>query len=197
MRITQRCAGAPTAPSDSDYEPTTPPPAPARGRTKKPSAKVLEAQRSLRTRTDAPRAAQTSHGAAAAHDELPPFPTRRETRRETISPERTESSSKLEELVGLVVSLRDTIKEQSSMIAGQNRVIESVQSELAAIKAEQQHVKDQNTKLRETIRSRHRLHRRGGYGHRLQPAKTRQDQEQAPLARRAAAEQAIGTTISW
>ena len=137
------------ASADSDYEPSTPPPAPARGRTRKPSAKVLEAQRSLRTRTDAPRAAQTSHGAAAAHDGLPPFPTRHES----ISPERTERRSKLEELVGLVVSLRDTIKEQSSMIAGQNRVIESVQSELAAIKAEQQHVKDQNTELQETIRS--------------------------------------------
>ena len=137
------------APLDSDYEPTTPPPAPARGRTRKPSAKVLEAQQSLRTRTEAPRAARTSHGTVAAHDVLPPFPTGRES----ISPERTGSSSKLEELVGLVVSLRDTIKEQSSMIANQNRVIESVQSELAAIKAEQQHVKDQNTELQETIRS--------------------------------------------
>jgi len=106
-------------------------------------------QQSLRTRTEAPRAARTSHGTVAAHDVLPPFPTGRES----ISPERTGSSSKLEELVGLVVSLRDTIKEQSSMIANQNRVIESVQSELAAIKAEQQHVKDQNTELQETIRS--------------------------------------------
>jgi len=53
---------------------------------------------------------------------LPPFPIGRVF----TSPERTESSSKLEELVGLIVSWKDTIKEQSSMIVSQKRVIESV-----------------------------------------------------------------------
>ncbi|PVH91622.1 hypothetical protein DM02DRAFT_677987 [Periconia macrospinosa] len=86
---------------------STPPPAAPKGRTRKPSAKVLETQQALRTQTTATqlRQARTRATASQPHaeassstqqridDELPPFPTQRES----ISPVRGGGSAKLDE----------------------------------------------------------------------------------------------------
>ena len=110
-------------------DPSTPPPAPARGRTRKPSAKVLEAQQSLQTRTTGPRAVQTRSDTTASqlaqsdelpsaqqhltHDKLPPFPTRRVS----ISPEQEGGSTGLGEVVKLITSLKEIITQQNNIIA--------------------------------------------------------------------------------
>ena len=152
------------ATSSPDPIPTTPPPAPPKGRTRKASEKVLEAQQSLRTRTTTLRTVQTGHGATGSQPEeaeepsivvqtprdvLPSFPTSR------VSglPERAGSSIRIEEIAELLVSLKETIAQQSSIIASQNGIIESVKSDLAAIKTEQQYLKSQNAELQETIAS--------------------------------------------
>ncbi|KAH7394638.1 hypothetical protein BKA66DRAFT_598616 [Pyrenochaeta sp. MPI-SDFR-AT-0127] len=79
--------------------------------------------------------------------ELPPFPTARES----VSPERGERSTKLDDLARLIASLTETIAQQSSIIANQNSITESIRTDLAAIKAEQQYLKSQNAELQEVI----------------------------------------------
>jgi hypothetical protein len=64
VRHTQHRAGSRWPP-----QPPTPPPAPPRERARKPSAKVLEAQQSLRTRTSTLRAAQAGDGATGTQPE--------------------------------------------------------------------------------------------------------------------------------
>src|SRR4051812_40769636 len=105
---------------------STPPPAAPKGRTRKPSAKVLETQQALRTQTTATqlRQARTRATASQPHaeapsstqqridNELPPFPTQRES----ISPVRGVGSAKLDEVIQLIASLKDTIAEQSNII---------------------------------------------------------------------------------
>src|SRR3954467_4715680 len=108
------------APSTPGRDPSTPP-APTRGRARKPSAKVLEAQQSLRTRTTLLQTIQTRNGTAESqlsqndeetiavqprHDELQWGPTG------SLSSLREQAgdSSKLERLVELIASLNETIK---------------------------------------------------------------------------------------
>ncbi|KAI9862357.1 MAG: hypothetical protein M1813_004833 [Trichoglossum hirsutum] len=104
--------------------PLTQPTAPSKSRPRKPSAKVLEVQRSLRTRS-------------------------RSIRNESLTgdieaPEREGREASLEEVALLITDLKDIITQQ-------NRVIDSVQADLAEIKAEQQSLKNQNAKLQEEI----------------------------------------------
>ena len=119
----------------------TPPPAqpaaPSKGRLKKPSAKVIEAQQSLRKRTatTAPRPTQ---------DELLPFPTASVS----VSPEREGINTSLEEIAVLIANLKETIAQQnsvitnqSSIITNQSSIIESVRANLADIKSEQRSLK--------------------------------------------------------
>jgi hypothetical protein len=129
----------------------TPPPAqpaaPSKGRLKKPSAKVIEAQHSLRKRTatTAPRPTQ---------DELLPFPTASVS----VSPERERINTSLEEVAVLIANLKETIAQQnsvitnqSSIITNQSSIIESVRADLAEIKSEQRSLKTQNAELQEVI----------------------------------------------
>ncbi|KAH8727344.1 WD40-repeat-containing domain protein [Phaeosphaeriaceae sp. PMI808] len=156
VRPTQHRARAPIAPSTPRRDPSTPP-APTRGRTRKPSAKVLEAQQSLRTQTTLLQTIRTRNGTAESqlsqndeetiavqprHDKLQSGPTRSLS----ILRKQAGDSSKLERLVELIASLNETIKQQSS-------VIENIRSDLTTIKAEQQYLKDQNAELQETIGS--------------------------------------------
>lgn len=151
------------APSTPGRDPSTPPPAPPalpKGRIRKPSARVLEAQQTLgtiavratrnRAGTTAPQPTQNEPPSTAPQSsqyELPPFPTARES----VSPERGERSTKLDDLARLIASLTETIAQQSSIIANQNSITESIRTDLAAIKAEQQYLKSQNAELQEVI----------------------------------------------
>lgn len=122
-----------------------------------PSARVLEAQQSLGTRTTAPRTTRSRSGATilqptqneppstapqGRQNELPPFPTARES----VSPERVGGRTGQGEVVQLIASLKETIVQQSS-------IIESMRTDIAAIKEEQQYLKNQNNELQETIGS--------------------------------------------
>ncbi|KAF2175306.1 hypothetical protein K469DRAFT_684000 [Zopfia rhizophila CBS 207.26] len=132
--------------------PSTPPPAAPRARARKPSAKVLETQQALRTRTTAaqlrqprtratasqPHAEAPSSTQQLADHELPPFPTERDS----ISLEREGGRAKLDKVVQLIASLKETIAQQSSIITNQNSIIESIRTDLTAIKAEQQYLKN-------------------------------------------------------
>jgi len=51
-------------------------------------------------------------------------------------------------VVELIASLKETIEQQSSIIAGRNSIIESMRTE-----EEQQYLKSQNAELQETIGS--------------------------------------------
>ncbi|RYP19375.1 hypothetical protein DL766_008456 [Monosporascus sp. MC13-8B] len=62
-------------------------------------------------------------------------------------------SSRLDEVVELIASLKDTITQQGGIITNQNAIIKSTRSDFTALKAEQQSLKDQNAELRETIGS--------------------------------------------
>ncbi|KAF2176777.1 hypothetical protein K469DRAFT_812479 [Zopfia rhizophila CBS 207.26] len=166
--------------------PSTPPPArpaaPPKGRTRKPSAKVLEAQQSLGTRTTALRSAQSSPGSTASQStqndrhrtgNYQPHhkcsAKRTAINRITIiaerattiphltlihPPERKRRSNELGEVAELIAGLKETIAQQSSVIASQNRIIEGVRTDLAAIKAEQQYLKSQNAELYVVVASR-------------------------------------------
>jgi len=112
------------------------PAAPPKGRTRKPSAKVLEAQQSLRTRTIAQRSTQNEPPASAA-----------------VAPEREGRDASLEEVASLIATLKETITQQISIIANQNSVIDSFRADLVEIKSEQQSLKNQNAELQEEIRS--------------------------------------------
>jgi hypothetical protein len=133
--------------------PLDPPAAPPR-RTKKPSAKVQEAQQSLRTRaqisaqfeqqTTAPQT-----GLQATQHILPPFPTARVS----TSPEREGGGINRDELYRLIESLKETIAQQSNIITNQNSIIESIRNDLVDIKSEQRSLKKQNAELQKAIRS--------------------------------------------
>ena len=134
--------------------PLDPPAAPPR-RTRKPSAKVQEAQQSLRTRA-AQRPAQFEQqitapqtGIQATQHILPPFPTARVS----ASPEREGGGIKRDEFCRLIESLKETIAQQSNIITSQNTIIESIRNELVDIKSEQRSLKKQNAELQKAIRS--------------------------------------------
>jgi hypothetical protein len=107
--------------------PLTQPTAPSKSRPRKPSAKVLEVQRSLRTRSSASKLTQNEPSASA-----------------TTVPECEGRETDLEEVVQLIASLKETIAQQSN-------IIKSIRTDLTEIKAEQQYLKNQNTELQETI----------------------------------------------
>src|SRR5437763_2891095 len=93
---------APIAASTPGRVSATPPPAqpaaPSKGRLKKPSAKIIEAQQSLRKRTatTAPRPTQ---------DELLLFPTASIS----VSPERERINTSLKKIAVLITNLKETI----------------------------------------------------------------------------------------
>lgn len=118
------------APSTLERIPSTTPSAPPalpKGRIRKPSARVLEAQQSLgtrttklqttrnRARTTTPQPTQNeppSTAPQARQNELPPSPTARES----VSPEWVDRRTGQGEVVELIASLKETIVQQSSMI---------------------------------------------------------------------------------
>lgn len=155
-----------------DRIPSTPPAAPLRARTKKPSSKVLETQQSLRARTTGGRSTQTEQrtttpqptpqtilqpvfhhaipiASQAQHPELPVG----NTGRASALHERGERDPVLKEIVALIASLKETIAEQSRTIANKNDIIETMRTDLAAIKAEQGYLKSQNAELQEAVGS--------------------------------------------
>ena len=150
---------ATSTPERSSATPPLVPPAP-KGRARKPSAKVLEAQQSLSTRNSTLRSAQNEQQTTvtqpvprtvsqATQNELPPFPTARVS----ASPEWEGRASNLDEFGRLIESLKETIAQQSSIITSQNSIIDSIRTDLTSIKAEQQHLKSQNAELQEAIGS--------------------------------------------
>jgi hypothetical protein len=152
------------AASDSDYDPSTPPPAPAK-RTRKQTAKALEAQQLPTTRTA--RLVQAGSGATASqllqndelantqrrptHHELPSFPDRRIP----LTPDgATEGGdARIGEVAVLFASLKEMIVQQNSIIANQNQIIEDIRSDRVTFRAEQQNLKNQIVELQETIGS--------------------------------------------
>ncbi|KAI9772506.1 MAG: hypothetical protein M1840_000711 [Geoglossum simile] len=122
----------------SSTPPLTQPAAPSKGRPRKPSAKVLEVQRSLRTRSSASRSIQNKPSTSTTA---------------TAASEREGRETNLEEVVSLITNLKETITQQISIIASQNSVIDGFRADLAEIKSEQQSLKNQNAKLQEEIRS--------------------------------------------
>jgi len=156
------------AASDSDYNPSTPPPAPAK-RTRKRTAKALETEtlQQLPTTRAAAQPVQDGSRATALHltqndepdstqqhraqDELPPFPTRCVS----LSPGRApvRGGTGIGELAVLIASLKETIAQQNNIIANQNKIIEDIRSDRATFQSEQQHLKDQIAELQDTIGS--------------------------------------------
>ncbi|KAI9855423.1 MAG: hypothetical protein M1813_009798, partial [Trichoglossum hirsutum] len=108
-------------PNVSSTPPSTQPAAPSKGHTRKPSAKVLEAQRSLRTPIVATRPTQ---------NEQP-----------TATYEHEDRDTSLEEVASLITNLKKTITQQMSIVANQNNVINSLRADLTEIKSEQQSLK--------------------------------------------------------
>lgn len=118
--------------------PATPPPraapaAPRPERTKKPSAKVLETQRALQSRTTTTRSSQTE--ATQPRDDSA-----------TASSQHEHGNISLNEIAHLIISLKDTITKQ-------NTTIENIKADLIEIKAEQQNLKTQNSELQEVVRA--------------------------------------------
>src|SRR6185369_16499555 len=126
------------APSTPERIPSTPPPAPPalpKGRIRKPSARVLEAQQSLGTRTTTLRTTRSRAGTTtpqptqneppstapqARQNVLPPS----RTARESVSPERVGGKTGQGEVVELIASLKETMVQQSS-------IIESMRNDIA------------------------------------------------------------------
>ncbi|KAK7177880.1 2-nitropropane dioxygenase [Paraphaeosphaeria sporulosa] len=132
------------AASDSDYNPSTPPPAPAK-RTRKRTAKALETE-TLQQLPTTRAAAQPNDDPGStqqhrAQDELPPSVSLSLGR----APER--GSTGIGELAVLIASLKETITQQSNIIANQNKIIEDIRSDRATFQPEQQHLKDQIAEL--------------------------------------------------
>ena len=107
----------------SAIPPSTQPAAPSKGHQRKPSARVIEAQQSLRTRA-------TTTVLRSTQNELSSVPTEN-----AFDP------------------LERTTVQQNSIIKDQNSIIESIRADLAEIKLEQRILKTQNTELQEEIRS--------------------------------------------
>ncbi|KAI9765958.1 MAG: hypothetical protein M1839_005274, partial [Geoglossum umbratile] len=120
----------------SSTPPLTQPAAPSKGRPRKPSTKVLEVQRSLRTRSSASRSIQNEPSASTTA---------------TATSEREGRETNLEEVVSLITNLKETITQQISIIASQNIVIDSFRADLTEIKSEQQSLKNQNAELQKEI----------------------------------------------
>ena len=95
----------------SSTPPLTQPTAPLRGRTRKPSAKVLEAQRSLRTPSITPRLVQ---------NELPASTT------DAYDYEGTS----LEEVASLITNLKKTITQQMNVIKAEQQSLKIQNAEL-------------------------------------------------------------------
>ena len=147
---------ATSTPGRASATPTLDQPAAPR-RTRKPSAKVLEVQQSLGARTRALRSAQNEASTIVVHPTqhepppsatqstqhgLTPFPTARVS----ISSEHTGGSTEFEQVVELIRGLKETIAKQSG-------IIESVKTELTAVKEEQGYLKSQNAELQKNFRS--------------------------------------------
>ncbi|KAL5372873.1 hypothetical protein PMIN06_012896, partial [Paraphaeosphaeria minitans] len=137
------------APSDSDYEPSTPPP-PQDKRTRRRTAKALDALQQLpATRAAATVPQRPQNGEAErtqqrlTHDGLPHFPTGRVLLSSEREREPEGSDTGLSQLAVLVASLKETIAQQSSIIANQNKIIEDIRRDRATFQSEQQHLKDQ------------------------------------------------------
>lgn len=54
-------------------------------------------------------------------------------------------------MIQLITSLKETIAQQSNIIASQTSTIESIQADLTAVREEQQDPQNQNAELQETI----------------------------------------------
>ncbi|KAK7178590.1 hypothetical protein PSPO01_15353 [Paraphaeosphaeria sporulosa] len=151
------------AASDSDYHPSTPPPAPAK-RTRKRTVKVLETEilQQLPTIRVAAQPAQGGSRATAlqltqnepgstqqhrAQDELPPSVSL------SLGRAPARGSTGIGELAVLIASLKETITQQNNIIANQNKIIEDIRSDRATFQSEQQHLKDHIAELQETIGS--------------------------------------------
>ncbi|KAL5398325.1 hypothetical protein PMIN03_012795 [Paraphaeosphaeria minitans] len=147
------------APSDSDYEPSTPPPPPDK-RTRRRTAKALDALQQLpATRAAATVPQRPQNGEAErtqqrlTHDGLPHFPTGRVSLSSEREREPEGRDTGLGQLAVLIASLKETIAQQSSIIANQNKIIEDIRRDRATFQSEQQHLKDQIAELQETIGS--------------------------------------------
>jgi len=156
------------AASESDYHPSTPPPAPAK-RARKRTAKALENETLQQLPTTRAAAQPVQDGSRATawqptqndepdgtqqhrtQDKPPPIPNGRVS----LPPGRAlqRGSAGIGELTVLIASLKETIAQQNSIIANQNRIIEDIRSDRATFQAEQQHLKDQIAELQETISS--------------------------------------------
>ena len=121
--------------------PPTQPAAPSKGRPRKPSAKVIEAQQSLRRRT-------TTTTPQPTQSELPLF-----SAAVPSSPVREKRSINLEGVARLIENLKEALTQQNSVIINQNSIIESIKTDLIEIKLEQRSLKTQNVELQEEIRS--------------------------------------------
>jgi hypothetical protein len=109
--------------------------APTKGRQRKPSARVIEARQSLRTRATATasRSAPNELSSVLAGDVFDPF--------DSVDPLDPDDP------------IDRTIVQQNSIIRDQNSIIESIRADLAEIKQEQRILKTQNVELQEEIRS--------------------------------------------
>ncbi|KAF2259258.1 hypothetical protein CC78DRAFT_586169 [Lojkania enalia] len=153
------------ATSDSDHNPSTPPPAPAK-RTRRRTTKAPDIlQQPPTTRATASRSIQAERRAIVLlspqneepngiqqHPEQHELPLPHTGRVSTSSRQALDGDSTgIGELAELIASLKQTIVQQNNIIANQNKIIEDIQSDRATFRAEQQNLKDQIVELRETI----------------------------------------------
>lgn len=171
MWPTAESLGTPMAASTPRRVPTTPPSpappaAPPKGRTRKPSAKVLETQQSLRTRTITRQSAQNKEHtfAVRATQQTARLTTKPAAPQATLHklplfltaerpnlPKRRGGDNSSNKLGRLIASLTETIAQQSRIITSQSSIIKSIRNNLADIKSEQQRFRNQYTKLQEVV----------------------------------------------
>jgi len=75
------------------------------------------------------------------------------TARFGVSNESEGGGTKFDEMVGLILNLKETITQQTSIIEKQNNTIEGIRADLADIKEEQQNLTRQNAELHEQVHS--------------------------------------------
>lgn len=139
-------AASTAASSTPDQTSATPPPstqptATSKGRQRKPSSRVIKAQRPLRTRatTTALRSTLNELSSASTENALNPL--------EPIDPIDSIDS------LNLFDPPDRTTAQQNNAIHDHNSIIESIRADLAEIKQEQRILKAQNTELQEEVRS--------------------------------------------
>ncbi len=98
-----------------------------------------------------PRRVTREHGKQANDNAI--FTGGEESLRFELASGRERTGTKRDELVGLILTLKETISRQTNLIEKQNDTIEIIRADLADVKEEQQNLTRQNAELQEQVHS--------------------------------------------